>query len=50
MKLIEVTCPKCKAIMKVDKANKEMNCVFCGNKILIDDEVKKVVEVINDWI
>ena len=42
MKLIEVTCPKCKAIMKVDKANKEMNCEFCGNKILIDDEVKKV--------
>ena len=36
MKLIEVTCPKCKAIMKVDKANKEMNCEFCGNKVAID--------------
>ncbi len=42
MKLIEITCPKCKATMKVDKSKKELNCEFCGNKILIDDEVKKV--------
>lgn len=42
MKLIDVTCPKCKATMKVDKSKKELNCEFCGNKILIDDEVKKV--------
>lgn len=42
MKLIDVTCPKCKATMKVDKSKKELNCEYCGNKILIDDEVKKV--------
>ena len=42
MKLIDVTCPKCKATMKVDKSKKELTCEFCGNKILIDDEVKKV--------
>ena len=42
MKLIEITCPKCKATMKVDKSKKELNCEYCGNKILIDDEVKKV--------
>lgn len=42
MKLIDVTCPKCKAVMKVDKSKKELTCEFCGNKILIDDEVKKV--------
>ena len=28
--------------MKVDKSKKELTCEFCGNKILIDDEVKKV--------
>lgn len=42
MKLIDVTCPKCKATMKVNKSKKELTCEFCGNKILIDDEVKKV--------
>ena len=42
MKLIEITCPKCKVTMKVDKSKKELNCEYCGNKILIDDEVKKV--------
>lgn len=42
MKLIDITCPKCKAVMKVDKSKKELTCEFCGNKILIDDEVKKV--------
>ena len=42
MKLIEITCSKCKATMKVDKSKKELNCEYCGNKILIDDEVKKV--------
>lgn len=42
MKLIEITCPKCKATMKVDKSKKELNCEYCGNKILIDDEIKKV--------
>ena len=33
MKLIEITCPKCKATMKVDKSKKELNCEYCGNKI-----------------
>lgn len=42
MKLIDITCPKCKAVMKADKSKKELTCEFCGNKILIDDEVKKV--------
>ena len=37
MKLIDITCPKCKAVMKVDKSKKELTCEFCGNKILIDD-------------
>lgn len=45
MKLIEITCPKCKATMKVDKSKKELNCEYCGNKILIDDEVKKVKNI-----
>ncbi len=46
MKLIEVTCPKCRATMKVDQNKKEMNCEYCGNKFLIDDEVLKVKHII----
>ena len=45
MKLIEVTCPKCGATMKVDQNKKEMNCEYCGNKFLIDDEVLKVKHI-----
>lgn len=45
MKLIEVTCPKCRATMKVDQNKKEMNCEYCGNKFLIDDEVLKVKHI-----
>ncbi len=45
MKLIEVTCPKCNAVMKIDKVKKEMVCEYCKNKILIDDEVKKVKHI-----
>lgn len=42
MKLIDVTCPKCKAIMKVDELKKEIKCEYCGNMFLIDEEVLKV--------
>ena len=42
MKLIEVTCPKCNAVMKIDDAKKELICEYCKNKILIDDEVKNI--------
>ena len=42
MKLIDTTCPKCKATMKVDKENKEIVCEYCGHKFLIDEQVTKV--------
>lgn len=45
MKLIEITCPKCKATMKVDTRKKELICEYCNNKILLDDEVKKVKHI-----
>ena len=45
MKLIDVSCPSCQAVMKVDKKNKEVHCEYCGHIFLIDDEVIKVVHM-----
>ena len=45
MKLIDITCPKCKATMEVDEKRKQVTCKYCDNKILIDDEVKKVKHI-----
>lgn len=45
MKLIDITCPKCNATMEVDERKKQVTCKYCDNKILIDDEVKKVKHI-----
>ena len=50
MKLIDVTCPKCSATMKVDNKNKEIKCEFCGHVFLIDEEVIKVIHIQNGEI
>ena len=53
MKLIEVTCPKCNAVMKIDDAKKELICEYCKNKILIDDDndiLKKVSKNVKDIV
>ena len=42
MKLIETTCPKCGAQLRVDRDRREAICEHCGNAFLIDDEVIRV--------
>ncbi len=42
MRLIDTTCPKCNAHMKVDAENKQVKCEFCGAAFMIDDQVQHV--------
>lgn len=39
MKLIDLTCTKCGAQLKVNADLKKCMCQYCGNEMLIDDEV-----------
>lgn len=38
MKLVELKCNKCGAILKVNSELNEISCNYCGNKMIIDDE------------
>ena len=40
MKLIDTTCPKCGANLRVDADRQSVFCEYCGGQILIDDEVQ----------
>lgn len=40
MKLIDTTCPKCGANLRVDADRQSVFCEYCGAEILIDDEVQ----------
>ena len=40
MKLIDTTCPKCGANLRIDADRKSAFCEYCGAQILIDDEVQ----------
>ena len=42
MRLIDMTCPHCNALLRVDADNKRAICEYCGATILIDDEVRHV--------
>lgn len=39
MKLIDLTCSKCGATLQVNSDLKKCMCQYCGNEMLIDDEV-----------
>ena len=39
MKLIDTTCPKCGANLRVDADRQSAFCEYCGAQLLIDDEV-----------
>ena len=39
MKLIDLTCSKCGATLQVNPDLKKCMCQYCGNEMLIDDEV-----------
>ena len=40
MKLIDTTCPKCGANLRIDTDRQSAFCEYCGAQILIDDEVQ----------
>lgn len=40
MKLIDTTCPKCGANLRVDADRQSAFCEYCGAELLIDDEVQ----------
>lgn len=41
MKLIDTSCPKCGAKLKIDIDKKRAKCEYCGAELIIDDEVKR---------
>ncbi len=43
MKLIEMTCPHCGAVLKLDPTRKKAFCEYCGCALLLDDEVQHEV-------
>lgn len=40
MKLIDLTCPKCGAQLKVDASKQQVYCQYCGARLLVDDEIR----------
>lgn len=42
MKLIDMTCPRCGAKLKVDADNNHAVCEFCGTSLLVDHEVQHI--------
>lgn len=42
MKLINLTCPNCGSQLQVDAENKQAQCAYCGNIMLIDDGVQHI--------
>lgn len=39
MKLIDLTCSKCRATLQVNQDLRKCMCQYCGNEMLIDDEI-----------
>ena len=42
MKLVELKCKNCGAVLKVEDDKTSVNCKACGSKYKLDDEVKHV--------
>lgn len=45
MKIVSINCPGCGAPIKFENVNAIMFCQFCGAKMLLDDEIKKLVKI-----
>ena len=48
MKLIDISCPGCGAVMQVSESTQSVVCDFCGKSFLIDDEVKKIEHTVKN--
>ena len=42
MKLVDLKCPNCSALMKVNSDQKEVACDYCGTKFAVDDEIHHI--------
>lgn len=42
MRILNIDCPACGALMRVDMQQKKLFCDYCGKVMLIDDEVRHV--------
>lgn len=42
MKIVDTTCYKCGANLRVDAGRKSAFCEYCGAQVLIDDEVQRL--------
>ena len=42
MKMYLLKCPNCDATLEVEPDRKMLFCSYCGSKIIVDDEVKRV--------
>lgn len=48
MKLVDITCNKCGAVMQINEDLDRCMCAFCGNEMLIDREINKQ-EIVNGF-
>lgn len=48
MKIIEMTCPKCKANLEIDSSSTEFTCKFCRTNLLLNDETIKIEHIVQD--
>lgn len=42
MKLVEMKCQNCGAILKIDPEQNDINCQYCNARYKLDDEVKHI--------
>lgn len=47
MKLIELKCTRCGAVLNVNSELNEVFCNYCGNKMIIDDKATNIDRVLN---
>ena len=48
MKLVEFDCPSCGAHLRIDGTRSTAFCEYCGRKLYIDDEIKRVKVTIDN--
>ena len=49
MKLVDITCPSCGAVLHVDGVvNDKVKCEYCSKEFILDDEVKRVEHTVKN--
>lgn len=45
MEFISMKCPECGAILDIEEGRKECFCSYCGNKVLVQNENEKTINI-----